>query len=116
MIFGGAFPGKNCRARFEAQKKALMERGLITEAQALGPLRTEACQVAMPTRPKHILTGKPGVYLIGEAAGFISPSSLEGISYGLTSGEALAEAVKTSSDPIRILSAYTKDHMVPTAA
>jgi flavin-dependent dehydrogenase len=38
-------------------------------------------------------TGKNGAYLIGEAAGMISPSSLEGISYSMESAKRLAEAI-----------------------
>ena len=36
--------------------------------------------------------GNDRVFLIGEAAGLISPSSFEGISYALLSAEALARA------------------------
>ena len=35
-------------------------------------------------------TGKDGAFLIGEAAGFISPSSLEGISYAMESADMLS--------------------------
>lgn len=34
------------------------------------------------------------MFLLGEAAGFISPSSLQGISYALDSGALLAKALK----------------------
>ena len=39
-------------------------------------------------------------YLIGEAAGLISPSSLEGISGAMNSARALAESLQTP-DPLR---------------
>jgi len=38
-------------------------------------------------------TGKKGAYLIGEAAGMISPSSLEGISYSMESSKILTEII-----------------------
>ena len=87
FIFGGAFPRDNCRARFEEQKKRLEAMGFrFGEAE-----KTEACLVARPRGLKDFCCGGDGVFLIGEAAGFISPSSLEGFSYGIDSGLALAE-------------------------
>lgn len=44
------------------------------------------------------ITGRDGVYLIGEAAGFISASSFEGISSAIRSGSALAEAMSRADD------------------
>jgi flavin-dependent dehydrogenase len=41
----------------------------------------------------NICTGKNGAYLTGEAAGMISPSSLEGISYAMESAKILAEII-----------------------
>ena len=41
-----------------------------------------------------VQTGRNRIFLIGEAAGLISPSSSEGISFALRSGEALAKAMK----------------------
>jgi len=40
-----------------------------------------------------LLTGKDRIAFIGEAAGWISPSSAEGISYAFKSAGALAEAL-----------------------
>lgn len=90
FIFGGAFPQKNCRAAFEAQKERLEDYlGL-----SLGtPERTEACQVLRPSRPASFCMGGGGAYLVGEAAGLISPSSLEGISSAMNSARALAESL-----------------------
>lgn len=89
IIFGGAFPKKNSRERFEAQKQKLRKYGLI-----LGePVRTEACLVLRPRSLSSFVCGKNGAYLIGEAAGFISPSSLEGISSAIGSAVALGESL-----------------------
>lgn len=87
FIFGGAYPPKNCRESFEAQKQALAKYGFDFGQ----PLKTEACVVFRPSRYSDFRTAKNGVFLIGEAAGFISPSSLEGISYGMKSGYILAK-------------------------
>jgi len=42
--------------------------------------------------PKNIILGRKNAFLIGEAAGLISPSSGEGISFALRSGEYCADA------------------------
>lgn len=42
--------------------------------------------MTVPRRLSDICLGHDGVYLAGEAAGLISPSSFEGISYALRSG------------------------------
>ena len=52
-----------------------------------------AARLSRPTRPGHLLIGRGRVLLAGEAAGFISPSSAEGISYALRSGADLAGAL-----------------------
>lgn len=89
MIFGGVFEKEKCRAHFEEQKQRLEEYGFALEK----PVYTEACAVGCPRRFKHLFCGEKGAFLIGEAAGFISPSSYEGISWAIRSAEALAEAL-----------------------
>ena len=59
---------------------------------------------AAPALPGDPAAGGEGAFLIGEAAGFISPSSLEGISSALLSAQALAESLG-ERDP---LSAYRR--------
>lgn len=114
LIFGGAFPNRNCRARFEAQKDKLIRLGYIPPNAAKSPLRTEACCVAMPEKPTDIVSGSDGVFLLGEAAGLISPSSLEGISYAMRSGELLADAFR-AGDPARIHRVYQRQLLPLTA-
>jgi len=48
----------------------------------------------------EIALGTGNVLLIGEAAGLISPSSFEGISYALESGLMAAQAIKTEPDSV----------------
>jgi flavin-dependent dehydrogenase len=57
---------------------------------------------------KGIFHGASGAYLIGEAAGFISPSSFEGISYALSSGEALAMAFNQKNGQTAVLRVYRR--------
>ncbi|WP_424245275.1 flavin-dependent dehydrogenase [Elusimicrobium posterum] len=86
FIFGGAYPTDNSRQRFENQKEKLIKKGFKFSE----PVKTEACQVLRPSAYKEFCTGKDGVFLLGEAAGFISPSSLEGISSAIKSALTLA--------------------------
>ena len=91
FIFGGAFPGENSRKRFEEQKRKLLSMGFPVAS----PVKTEACLVLRPRSPFDFCTGRGGAFLIGEAAGFISPSSLEGISYAMESADMLSSALMT---------------------
>ena len=89
VIFGGAFSKKGCRAAFDLQKSRLENflGGSFGEA-----VKTEACLVSSPRNMKDFCTGKDGVFLLGEAAGFISASSFEGLSSAMLSGKILADA------------------------
>ena len=88
-IFGGAFAKAGSRKAFESQKQRLEQHLGIRFGE---PIKTEACQVCSPRRMRDFITGKNGVYLVGEAAGFISASSFEGISSAMLSGRMLAKA------------------------
>ena len=89
FIFGGAYPKKQCRSLFEEQKKRLAGLGFSFGE----PIKTEACLVLRPKRPRDFSTGKQGAFLIGEAGGFISPSSLEGISGAIHTGYLLSQVL-----------------------
>jgi len=52
--------------------------------------KTEGAYIFRPGKIKNIYLGKDNIALIGEAAGAISPSSAEGISYALKSSQYLA--------------------------
>lgn len=95
FIFGGAYPVQDCRARFERQKKALCQKGFLFGE----PLKTEACLVLRPAAWREFCLGANGVFLIGEAAGLISSSSLEGVSSAFSSALALAAALGTRPGP-----------------
>lgn len=108
FIFGGAFRKKGCREAFEKQKLKLLALGLASEEALSLPAKTEACEVLRPHAAYGMCRGSKGCYLIGEAAGFISPSSLEGISYALFSSEALAQAINRSASPKKAFKKYKR--------
>ena len=103
-IFGGAFAKAGSKAAFEKQKHRLEQHLGVRFGE---PIRTEACQVCSPRSMRDFITGKDGVYLVGEAAGLISASSFEGISSAMLSGRMLAEAF-TKSNTTRAYRAATR--------
>lgn len=85
---GGVFPIHKARHFFQKQKERLKASGM-----SFGPvLKTEACLVNYPEKLADIELGADGVFLIGEAAGWISPSSFEGISWALNSAIACSKS------------------------
>ena len=91
LLVGSALlPGPGCRARFELLKRKLGEFGL----QLGRSVRTEAATLLRPTNPGQVCTGGNGIGLIGEAAGWISPSSAEGMSYAFRSAIIMADALQ----------------------
>lgn len=91
FIFGGAYPVKDCKLRFENQKKDLVKYGFH-----FGQIvKTEACLVLRPSSFFDFCTGYDNAFLIGEAAGFISPSSLEGISSAIYSALFLSRVLNS---------------------
>ena len=108
MIFGGAFDKENSREAFEGQKEKLISLGAVEGGAFDEPIKTEACLVSRPRLKRGIFCGRDGAILIGEAAGFISPSSFEGISYALISAEKLAEAFNSKERLADVLRAYRR--------
>ncbi len=115
LIFGGAFDTPGGREAFEAQKRKLSALGIVDAAILSTPVKTEACTVCRPHPTRGICLGAEGAYLIGEAAGLISPSSFEGISYALASAEALADALN-GSDSHRIALRHYRRGVMPLRA
>ena len=93
FIFGGAFEPKGAREKFSL----LQERAAAFDFDLGEPIRTEACKVLRPEHPGQIHCGRDNAFLIGEAAGFISPSSLEGLSYALDSARVLSNVLNGRS-------------------
>lgn len=103
FIFGGAFAPRSCREMFARQKQRLQERFGFVFGE---PLKTEACMVLRPSHPGDVSLGRDGAFLIGEAAGFISTSSFEGISFAMDSARLLAEVLTAA--PADLHQAYRR--------
>ena len=91
FILGGAFKKKNGKEKFELLKTKLEKQGFVLGT----PVKTEACLVSMPHGIRDFCAGRDNAFLIGEAAGFISPTSLEGISYALNSAHTVAQVLNS---------------------
>lgn len=92
LLVGSALPpGKERKRRFEDLVATLKRRGLITG----DPVRKEGAFINRPKKVSEIRTHLDNVAFTGEAAGFISPSSAEGISYAMKSGLLLAESINS---------------------
>lgn len=61
-------------------------------------LRREGGFLLRPTAARQICVGQEGLALVGEAAGWISPSSAEGLSYAFKSALALADTLRGGLD------------------
>ncbi len=94
LLIGSAIPIKtNVNKRFSLLIQKLKKSGYI-EGEAYKRTGT----LIMRTRKLgQINAAKGKIALIGEAAGFISPSSAEGISYALKSGAILAKCINIYS-------------------
>jgi len=90
LIIGSALEKNNLALeRFRMLKMKLRDNGLVYGKRIL----REGALILRPGSVSSIVTGNDYCALVGEAAGFISPSSAEGISYALKSAYLLAEAL-----------------------
>jgi flavin-dependent dehydrogenase len=94
VILGAALPRHDAKERFAQLKLKLQAFGYDLE----NPVKTEGCLVSRPSALNQLVLGRDAVFLLGEAAGFISPSSLEGISYAMDSACILSEALNQNLD------------------
>jgi len=91
LIIGTAVePGPDAQRKFELLKTRLRQYGFDFGKT----LHTEAAHILRPVKQNQIFTAKDSIALIGEAAGFISPSSAEGFSYAFRSASLLAKSLK----------------------
>jgi flavin-dependent dehydrogenase len=95
LIIGAALsPGPEVTKKFELLKSRLTDCGLRFGKLA----HREAAFILRPELSRQISTGANGIAFIGEAGGFISPSSAEGLSYAFKSALALADVLHESPD------------------
>lgn len=109
LLFGVALP--------LGQKRRLAARNLVARAKEALEVKgyrfpgAPARQTSLLFRPGpgDVFLGRDGIWCVGEAAGFISPSSAEGYSYAFASAEALAGALRRHTDHAAVLRAYRRN-------
>ncbi len=89
MILGAALaPGSSAAPKFALLKEKLAARGYRLDRV----IKRESALILRP-HAGEVFTGSQGILLIGEAAGWISPSSAEGLSYAFASALMAAKAL-----------------------
>ena len=103
LIYGGAFDIKNSKDKFLEQRERISR---FLNIDLNNPVKKEACLVYRPKKFNDFVTGKDGAYLVGEAAGFISASSFEGISSAIRSADILSKIISDNVDIKKITKLY----------
>jgi flavin-dependent dehydrogenase len=98
--------GSLLEPRNSKESFSLLKEKLSNKFSIVGEGPVHSAIVLRPESIKDICLGKDSILLCGEAAGLISPSSAEGISYALRSGKYCAQAINSGKDPLR---EYTKN-------
>ncbi len=95
LVVGAALaPKDETSGKFELLKKRLEPFGF-----RLGKtVRSEGSFLLRPMRPRLLSTGARGIAMLGEAGGWISPSSAEGLSYAFRSALILAEVLSEGTE------------------
>lgn len=102
LLIGSAMlPQQKPSVKFELLKHKLKDYGFQFDQK----IKREGAFILRPAGISHIFT-QPGIALIGEAAGWISPSSAEGLSYAFRSALLAAESLKEG--PGEFLEKYDK--------
>ena len=93
LLIGAALhPKAETSERFKLLKRKLRQHGF----QFGKTVWREGAYILRPMKMGQLSTGGGGTALLGEAGGWISPSSAEGISYAFRSALILAESLHTS--------------------
>jgi geranylgeranyl reductase len=95
LIIGAALlPKDKASGKFLLLKEKLEDYGY----EYGKAVRREGALIMRPLHLRQLSTGKKGIALVGEAGGWISPSSAEGISYAFRSAMILAGVLNRSLD------------------
>lgn len=95
LLLGAALKPKDSpKEKFDILKCKLAQLGF----QLDNKIKTEGAYINRTIGTSQLYTGNDSIALIGEAAGAISPSSAEGISYALKSSLYLAQSLDKSID------------------
>jgi flavin-dependent dehydrogenase len=93
LLIGAALhPKENPSGKFTRLKTKLSAYGMKFGKTAF----REGTLILRPVKQKQLFTAQKGIALLGEAAGWISPSSAEGLSYAFRSALMLADALQSS--------------------
>jgi len=97
LVIGAALrPRDKTMERFELLKAKLKDHGF----QFGKALWREGAFMLRPRTPRQVCTGAGRVVLLGEAAGWISPSSAEGLSYAFRTACILAEVLHAGPENV----------------
>ena len=95
LLIGAALEqGGQAIAKFDLLKNKLLAYGFNFGKRQ----KKEGALILRPQRSKDICLGRDGIALVGEAAGWISPSSAEGLSYAFNSAFLLAQSLDYGLD------------------
>jgi len=99
LILGAALsPNDKAHQKFELLKQKMINNGFKLNKS----IRRNGAYLLRPNSKEQICIGDGKIALVGEAAGFISPSSAEGLSYAFRSSLALAKALENGIDGYQI--------------
>ena len=87
-------PKDNPKEKFNKLKSKLTQKGFCFDKK----VKTEGSFIYRPKKLSNFYVGKDNIALIGEAAGAISPSSAEGISYAMKTALYLSESLELGLD------------------
>lgn len=108
LLVGAALiPNDNASGKFELLKQKLENYGFDLREK----VRRTGAFILRPESPSQIYLGQGNVALIGEAAGWISPTSAEGLSYAFRSALAFAASYREygGKRPADVLKGYYKN-------
>lgn len=92
LVIGAALlPDSGTVHKFDLYKLRLQQNGFDFGKT----IRREGAMILRPSTTAQLLTAESGMAFIGEAGGWISPSSAEGLSYAFRSAHYLAAALST---------------------
>lgn len=95
LLLGSALrPNENTREKYDILKSKLIQLGFTFDNK----IKTEGSHIYRPKKGSQLYFGRNDIALVGEAAGAISPSSAEGISYALKSSLYLAQSLEDGID------------------
>lgn len=95
LVIGAALrPRARTTEKFALLRQRLRDRGFRFGRT----VRRESAFIVRPLATRQLCAGANGIALLGEAGGWISPSSAEGLSYAFRSACALADALKPGLD------------------